>query len=199
MNTPVWIRVLRPLLTTAAILVSAPGCASRESRIAEAAKAPAAPADFALAITVVTPIKSATQPQTLPRAQRPARYILEPDGTLRIALGGGSTSTTYPPPTRLLSDARREDVWNLVKAAGLLEPEVPGRLRGTDTSVPLGTQTGGEPISMLDPTAAAPKTPTALIVLSANGVRDFYRIAFDESPNLATLTDRLAAYGWVRE
>jgi hypothetical protein len=180
-------------------LASAPGCASRESRIAEAAKAPAAPADFALAITVVTPIKSATQPQTLPRSQRPARYILEPDGTLRIALGGGSTTTTYPPPTRLLSSARREDVWNLVKAAGLLEPEVPGRLRGSDSSVPLGTQTGGEPISMLDPTATPPKTPTALIVLSANGVRDFYRIAFDESPNLAALTDRLAAYGWVRE
>lgn len=44
-------------------------------------------------------------------AQRPARYIVEPDGTLRASVGDGSAPLTHPPITRRLGQAQLDALW----------------------------------------------------------------------------------------
>jgi len=67
----------------------------------------AAPGDFVLAVTVFAPPQA--EPET--PVGVPARYILEPDATLRAAVGPGSSPSTYPNPTRTLSSAQLDRVW----------------------------------------------------------------------------------------
>lgn len=75
----------------------------------------AAPGNFVLAVTVFVP------PQAEPESSVsvPARYILEPDSTLRAAVGPGSSPSTYPSPTRTLSASQTERVWALLRSLDL--------------------------------------------------------------------------------
>lgn len=204
-------------IASCALLASFPACTSRSEVAQRAAEAPEVPTDFSLAITVIAPPRGAVQPATLPRGLRPARYILEADGTLRVALGAGATRATYPPPTRIINDARRAEVWSRSKALGLLDPDSAFRTSqseaGGDPVPPLtriiaaqnnlssNTPPTTPPNTPADARPAAPKTasPVALIAISYRGQRDFFSIPFDQLPALSELTDLLAAYAWVRE
>ncbi|MBL8762030.1 MAG: hypothetical protein JNL50_12085, partial [Phycisphaerae bacterium] len=110
-------------------LVSLAGCASdsgaqgdEPSGAAPAASAAApgitlperAPGDFALSVTVATP-DPARDPATLARWQRPARYIVEPGGTLRASVRPGARVDAYPPAVRTLSRAQVESLWASVR------------------------------------------------------------------------------------
>lgn len=207
------LRIALAALWAAMALGSLSACTSRAEVAQRAAQAESVPPDFSLAITVIAPARGAVQPATLPRGLRPARYILEPDGTLRVALGAGATRATYPFPTRIISDAGRAEIWSRSKTLGLLDVDSPFRASqseaGGDPVPPLARIVAAQnippsntpPNTTADAAPAAPKTPSpvALVAISYRGQRDFFSIPFDQSPALGELTDLLAAYAWVRE
>ena len=88
----------------AAFLGPVAGCSTR-SRLAADSKAPA---DFALSVTV---------DETAPGGA--AWYVLDADGTLRIATGARRADSPVPPVARQLSPDHVEQIWNQVHASGL--------------------------------------------------------------------------------
>jgi hypothetical protein len=64
-----------------------------------------------------------------PRALRPARYLVETNGLLRLASGPMVATPTagYPPIVRSLSPRQMDRLWLLVRDAKLLDPQHPGR------------------------------------------------------------------------
>lgn len=80
----------------------------------------ARPADFALGLTVLGPEAGIRRP-----GQRPARYIVSPDATLRAAVGGGAAESVHPPIARTLTEADRDQLWSLVRQAGVATAEPP--------------------------------------------------------------------------
>lgn len=61
----------------------------------------------------------------LPRALRQGRYILEPGGTLRAAVGPGADDRTYPSRAADLGPIEIERIWRLVRDSGLLDGASP--------------------------------------------------------------------------
>ena len=86
------------------------------------------PADFGLAVTVLPADDDAAR----------ARYIVEPDGTLRAATGAGATVQTFPAAVRLLDQAQRRRLWWLTLDTRAHDPTSPWALVAPDTFDPLG-------------------------------------------------------------
>lgn len=127
-------------LLAIALLGTLAGCVEQTDPLAEAQAAPVAaavvnvtdtrdvpPGDFSVSVTVFNP---SSRPNT-PPFRRPARYILAPDWVLRVAIGPGCTEQTYPPAIRTLRAAEVEEVWKLVRDAGLTTEGTPGRIATT--------------------------------------------------------------------
>ncbi|MBX9640536.1 MAG: hypothetical protein K2X97_12625 [Mycobacteriaceae bacterium] len=91
------------------------------------------PADFSLAVSVISPQGLRTR-NLLPH-QRAARYIVEPDWVLRAAVGRelsrvtwmspGGADRTLPGFTRQLSQGQMERLWSAVGSSGVLGSEHP--------------------------------------------------------------------------
>lgn len=127
-----------PVRTLIASLISCvflllPACGqSREARTESALLADNPPADFWLGVTVLRPvplgaiINARTEPpnSTIPR---PARYIVEADAILRVAIGYGATEKTFPPETRQLTPQQLADIWQLLRDSALVDPDHPDR------------------------------------------------------------------------
>ena len=137
-----------------------------------------APADFTLSITVQGP-----QEPDEPRFRRPARYILEPDGILRVGVGESVSEEYYPPQTRQLSRDEMDRVWRLLRDSSIFEPDNPDRVR---PGLPFGT-------IQLRPTAD-------LTILYAEEY-SYYRVVLDgrtvESEAAERVIDHLAALAWL--
>ena len=58
---------------------------------------------------------------------RSARYIVDAAGNLRVSVGDGSSSSTYPPIIRPLSREQLDLIWNMVNA---MDPEQYRNVRG---------------------------------------------------------------------
>lgn len=71
------------------------------------------PSDFTLGVVVMGTDESD------PTSRKPARYIIEPDGSFRASVGSGSSTSTYPPFTRRLEPDQLDQVWDLVRAIDL--------------------------------------------------------------------------------
>ncbi len=67
------------------------------------------PPDFTLAVTVFVPDGANWGAYSQPFT--PARYILEPGGSLRVGVGAGVSERMYPPVTREVARAGVDDVW----------------------------------------------------------------------------------------
>lgn len=153
----------------------------------EPAALDALPPDFALGVTITEPAGSAARDAAAsappPRAMRPARYIVEPDGVLRAAMGPGAAPTTYPPRTRQLSRRQVDQVWRLVRDSDLLDTDDPARI--------------DSPASFV----ASRAHPAALLEVSYSGTRRYFRVILDgtsdESLSVERITDRLADLAWV--
>lgn len=65
------------------------------------------PSDFTLGVVVFG------DPDSTEPAIRSARYIIEPDGTLRASFGEGSDGLTYPPITRRLNEDQLDLIWEM--------------------------------------------------------------------------------------
>src|SRR5690606_9245979 len=120
--------------------------------------APHAPGDFAVAITVYSPVTDAAGVDTLPVRLRPARYVLEPDGVLRAQVRPQLTEDTYPPRIRTLSGEQVDRVWRLVGAGPFTNPDEPTRIGGPVEVEP------------------APDRTDAVIYIADDHSRRFYRV-----------------------
>ncbi|MEO1583214.1 MAG: hypothetical protein AAFR96_01425 [Planctomycetota bacterium] len=129
--------LLSALMLAATILVV--GCSHAPRHGAEQRVQPTPvqrpPADMTLSVTVADP------------SLGPARFIVEPDGQLRAAVGTGATRDVYPARTRRLSQAEMSDLFGRVARAGLS-------------------------LAVDEPTqAASMRAPGIVVVLIANGER----------------------------
>ncbi|MEO0630026.1 MAG: hypothetical protein AAFY46_04770 [Planctomycetota bacterium] len=96
------------LFASIAVLV---GCGSRPT--SDARFSPRPPEDLTIAVTVIAPEGSSPEP---------ARFVIEPGGQLRAAVGAGSTPETFPPKTRLLTDAQVSQLYGILAREGLALP-----------------------------------------------------------------------------
>lgn len=71
------------------------------------------PSDFTLGIVVFG------DPDAETIETRSARYIIEPDGTLRASYGEGSDGLTYPPMTRRVDESTLDAIWDRVRSMEL--------------------------------------------------------------------------------
>lgn len=144
-----------------------------------------APDDFALAITIIGPATNETPIDERPRPQRPARYVLEPDGVLRAAIGPGATPRVYPRQTRQLDAAQMQRLWRLVEQTGLYATTTLTRIDNTETFFPQRSR------------------PTALVYVRQQGEGAHFavRLPVGDAESAATLqlVDELAALAWVPE
>lgn len=179
--------LLRVLFLTVSLLGIA-GCSTSPRPLAEPEPVvlpDRAPDDFALSITVVGPASGAEPAEDLPRAQRPARYLVEADGILRAAVGPGSTPRVFPRETRQLNKAQVQRLWRLVGETGLLQPTTLTRIDNTETFFPQRAR------------------PTALVYIHQQGEGSHYAVRLPvgdaESPAVAQLIDEVAALAWIEE
>ncbi len=151
------------------------GCAS-----ASPMGATIAPQDFSLDAVVVTP-EGAEPGRHTPRARRPGRYQLAPDGSLLVALGAGVGTDTIPVLARRLTPSERDGLWRLADSAGLFETDPPGRIAWGETW------------------EAPPIGASAIVSVTHDGRRVHVGAplgAGGGSPRVEALIDRLAALAW---
>lgn len=172
----------------AALLLCLPGCSSTPRPLPEPEPVvlpDTAPEDFALSITVVGPSSAETDIDDRPRAERPARYLVEPDGLLRAAIGPGATPRVYPRQTRQLTEAQIQRLWRLVGETGLLEPTTLTSIDNTEIFFPQRSR------------------PTALVYIRQQGTGSHFAVRLPvgdaESAMVAQLVDQLADMAWVPE
>lgn len=134
------------------------------------------PGDLALGVTVL----GSREAVGLPRAQRPAQYILETDGSLRVAVGAGVEPSTYPARVRRLTPRQVAHLWALVTAGQFNSPDHPGHL---------------DDISAFRPN---PRDGWALIDITANAKRQIVALRPADDPAGARVVDELAGLAWIR-
>ena len=113
---------------------SAPGV-NREAYVA-------VPPDFGLSVLVLGPDRTAAweemteeQQQKVPASHLSTRFIVEPDGTLRTAVGPGVSEDLYPSRLRELSSAQMLSLWRVVRNQGLITAETThGRTSAPDNA-----------------------------------------------------------------
>lgn len=134
------------------------------------------PGDFALGVTVLGTADRAS----LPRSQRPGRYVLETGGVLRAAVGAGVQASTYPARVRRLGARQVERMWMLVEAGGYLEEGHAGRV---------------EDVAGFRPT---PRDGWAVVEVTAKGRRRAVAVRVEEDAGTARMVDELAGLAWIR-
>ena len=172
------------LLTCAAACAGLPACSSRApvSQAQKAAIPEDRPADFTLAMSVYSPA-SARVAGTLQRSLRPARYIVEPDGALRVATGAAARVSTFPPRARELTPRQMDQVWRLVRDTALLDPTNPARVEDPET------------------VELSPDRTTATIYIAFADRRTSLRLLLDRGSDDALsaerIADHLASLGFI--
>lgn len=156
------------------------GCAGNATPAPAAARGVDYPQDFSLSVTVMTPGRETDASgrdlsfgQDL--ADRPGRYIVEPDGLLRAATGAGATTRVYPPRTKYLTDRQMADLWNRLE---WIRPDLQIGDPGEDT--PIRTSHS-----------------TAIIHISANGRRTTKVANLEEDTWAKSLVRTLGEHAWL--
>jgi hypothetical protein len=137
-----------------------------------------APSDFTLELTVYAPPPVGDNARTLPTS-RPARYVMEADGVLRVAVGGGVNEKTFPDQTRQLTAAEVDRLWQDLRDSGLLDAEHPSRVSSAAGIGPPGHDT----VYVLSYSAAG-RRGTLVVRPSESGAR--------------RLVDRLTRLAWIQ-
>lgn len=166
------------LLGLVAILTGA--CASNPTPQPASVRGVDYPQDFALSVTVITPGRETDangRDLSFGRdlADRPGRYIVEPDGLLRAATGAGATTRVYPPRTKYLTDRQMADLWNRLE---WIRPDLQIGDPGEDT--PIRTS-----------------HTTAIIHLAANGRRTTKVVNLEEDTWGKSLVRTLGEHAWL--
>ena len=140
------------------------------------------PHDFGIGVTLYAP-----EDRDAPRALRPGRYLLEPDGAMRAAVGAGADERTFPPVTRVVDAGGRARVWALFVDAGLVG--------GTHERVGYGGR--------FQPSSDGPE---AMVYASWDGRRRAWRVVLDPGSGGGpsdggpeALIDAIAELAWVAD
>jgi hypothetical protein len=187
--------MLRPLLLLAAFALCLSGCVlnpqATDATSSGGITSSSPPRDFWIGITVTGPIReSAAAYDALPRAIRPARYVVEADRILRVSLGPGATADAFPPPTRRLTAAEFNDLYAAARDAGLLDPSHPFAVKTfTKPSTPDPSAPPSDRTDYLITTHAADKQYTFVMQASPQGS--------EQSRSAAKVIDWLAGKAWV--
>lgn len=137
---------LLPLALLLSALLILPACAAQRRAEFDAARASEAPpADFWLSVAVLrAPADTASRAAAYlraPAAVRPARYIIEANRILRVAVGSGAREETFPPQTRQLTAEQFADVWNTLRESSLIDPDHPAATGAAPAPETLGERT----------------------------------------------------------
>lgn len=171
----------RPNLLAIAWCAAGVLAASCASRPADPARFAAAPPDFTLSVTVLSPARSIAEADRLPPRSRPACYLVEPDGAFRVAVGPAASPTVFPPLARRLTREQVDRVWSLARDAGVLDADHPGRVQNVETFVrPAGDAT------------------VALVYAGFDGSQRHTAVVLGGAHALAPLIDELNALAWMR-
>lgn len=141
-----------------------------------------APEDFALAVTVYPP--QGVDPEDLPRAQRPAHFLLAADRVLHAAVGPGVDPGQLPPPTRRVDAVELDRLWRLVDESDMLREDNPFAVAAPRLYRRFDTRA----TALVEVTARG-RTRAVAIDLEAEDV---------DSGAALLLVDRLAALSWIR-
>lgn len=164
------------------LLLSACGSTPRKLERSTSTPPNRRPDDLALAATVFAP-RVPLPDADLPRAIRPARYIIEADGVLRAAMGGAADSSAFPARIRQLSPRQADQVWEVLAESGLLAEGNPNRLNDPNEAIRSGDRT------------------TAMFFFSYGGTRASLRVVLDRSTPDAIAAERvidhLAELAWA--
>lgn len=166
-------------LALALLTIGLGGCASKPLGPAPVAGVDY-PADFALSVTVMTPGRDTDddgRDLTVGRdlADRPARYIVEPDGLLRAAVGAGASATVFPRRTKYLTDRQMASLWGKLE---WLRPELQIGDPGEDTPRRITSS-------------------TAIIHVTAEGRRTTRVVALDNDEWAKSLVRTLGEHAWL--
>lgn len=154
------------------------------------------PSDFWLGVTVFAPGQgdlTTSTPPAPPRAQRPARYVIEADQVLRASfgLGGGGADAqgvseqTFPPQTRQLTGDQMNDLWKILRSSTLVDASS-GSLVGRP---PTPTETEGRLVYVVSFAFAGDRRT---LQIESEGPKAGSRADAER------LTDRLAALAWQK-
>ncbi len=176
-------RPARTLLLSAACLLGAACAGPGSFDEAPAGPRPQAPGDFALGVTIYSPVTDPRGLDDLPPRLRPSRYVLEPDGALRAEVRPRLRAEDYPPRIRQLSGEQVDRIWRMVAGGPFADPAEPARVGGPIDATP------------------APDRTDALIYIADDHPRRFYRVnllgASEPSRAAGEVIDRLAQLAWV--
>lgn len=168
------------------------GCAGSSvprSPYAAAVDAQEPPADFWLSATVLrTPADTASRAAAYlrtPVAVRPARYVVEADRMLRVAVGSGANEETFPPETRRLTAAEFSGLWFTLRESSLAVEDSP-RLIGPP---PSASSVGGETWYLVGYSVAGDRR---LVAVRAEPNPD------PEAADAARLVEQLAGLAWMK-
>jgi hypothetical protein len=131
------------IVSFAAVLSVLSACASQRRADFQAALASdRPPEDFWLGVTVLKhPADTASRAAAylrMPVATRPARYVVEADRILRVAVGSGAGEETFPDQTRQLTQAQFDDLWNTLRTSSLLGNDHPSLVGRAPSEASLG-------------------------------------------------------------
>jgi hypothetical protein len=156
------------------------------------------PEDFWLSITVTGPQRETMSAyDALPRALRPARYVLEADRVLRAAVGPGAKDESFPAETRRLTSVEVTQLWRLVGEAGLLDADHPYLVGSAPVAKAIEKQTTNAEMPERDVRTmyvimlhASDKRRTLVMEASPRGSQD--------SRQAARVVDWVANKAWMR-
>ncbi|MCW5777111.1 MAG: hypothetical protein KIS87_11795 [Phycisphaeraceae bacterium] len=171
-----------PLFACCAAGLLAVSCASRPT---DPARFTSAPADFTLSVTVLSPARSMAEVDRLPPRARPACYLVEPDGSFRVAVGPAASPKVFPPLTRQLTREQVDLVWSLARDAGILDADHPGRVQNVETFVRPG---GNATIALIYAGFAGSQRHVAVALDAAHA----------DPAAVAPLIDELNTLAWMR-
>lgn len=141
------------------------------------------PPGFTIAASVHPPQHE--PPDQPPRALRPVRYVVETDALLRIATGPmlARPGSEHPPLVRRLSPWQMDELWRRAAAAGLFDPDHPGRFFGP----PPAPRHAQSPTAVFEVTSAF-RPSTIVVVLDG---------ASPQSTAAIALLDHIAELSWI--
>jgi len=181
---------MRILMSIVIVLAAVGGCASQgPTPYQQAVTISRPPADFWVAVTVLRSpagaASRATAYKQLPVGIRPARYVIEADRTLRVAVGSGADETTFPGQTRQLTDQQFTSLWETLRTSSLVKTDNPALVGSGPSPTSIGDQT----IYVISFMAAGSRRVLAIEAEPKAG---------DGAAEARKLVEELAALAWVK-
>lgn len=155
------------------------GCSAPKSTGSDAP-----PDDFAVSITVYSPLDDPTLATGVRRPFRPGRYLVEADGSVRGVVAVDADEATYPAIARRVGPREIDRLWSLVLGAGLARSDHDGRIGSESAVTPVFDRT------------------VAVVSVQHDGRRDTTMVPLDDGTADAQaallLVDEVAALSYMR-